>query len=229
MGIDRFTPGRVQGTRKFGYAESIGTTAQTIWEHGGLYPYQSSGSVLQYKSGSTQDSPAGTGAGWLTTIGVDSAYNVVTETVTLNGTNVVTGTAMFVHPYRSYVESCGSTGTNVGVISASSRTIINSGVGQTQMCTYTVPTGKVGYLYALAVSETGGTNDYFIGDLTVQEFGKGWRNRDRFYVSPHKDLQRDFSDDPIKLPEKSRVEIRGRASANTVSVAADFVIREKDA
>jgi hypothetical protein len=114
-------------------------------------------------SDDTDDTSAGTGARTVEIEGLDSSWNVLTETVTMNGTTPVVTTGSFLRVYRARVVTAGSSGTNEGTITFTNTTssniiaqisVDNSGFGQTLMACYTIPAGKTGYLISLDFSSS---------------------------------------------------------------------------
>ena len=154
--------GKIPGysmVNKFGYNSSIGSGAfETIWETGNNYPWQSSAVTVDAVSDDTNDDVAGTGARTLRIQGLDGSYNLVEETVDMDGTTVVTTTQTFLRVFRMSVETAGTSGNNVGNISVTYTggsdvaATISPGNGQTLMCLYTIPAGYTGYLLSIDVS-----------------------------------------------------------------------------
>jgi len=120
-----------------GYTSNIGTTTGALWEGqtgtSGLYVYPSSAVLMTFVSTSASDTST------VTINGTDANFNMLSETVKLNGvTGVNTVNAYFRVNSIMYVG-----GTNVGVITAKNGGItyaqINVGIGQSQMSVFTVP------------------------------------------------------------------------------------------
>ena len=154
--------GKVPGytmVNKFGYNSSIGSGAfETIWETGGQLVFQTTAQTVDVVSGDVNDDVAGTGARTLRIQGLDSSFDLVEETVDMDGTTTVTTTQTFLRVFRMSVETAGTSGNNEGDITAtySSTTdtaaTITAGNGQTLMATYTIPNGYTGYLLSLNIS-----------------------------------------------------------------------------
>jgi hypothetical protein len=135
---------------KFGYNPDIDTATdpETIWSHGGLYPWSAldgAAQTLYVKSSSGSDTMT------VTFTGHNNAGEEINDTVTLNGTTPVTSNSTFKRIYRAFVN--GNT-VNAGEITwhtvSGSGTVvcaIAAGEGQTLMALYSVPAGKTGYLY----------------------------------------------------------------------------------
>jgi hypothetical protein len=154
--------GKVPGysmVNKFGYNSSIGSGAfETIWETGNDYPWQSSAVTVDVVSDDTNDNLAGTGARTLRIQGLDSSYNLVEETVDMDGTTTVTTTQTFLRVFRMSVETAGTSGNNEGTITVTYTggsdvaATITAGNGQTLMTLYTIPAGYTGYLLSMNIS-----------------------------------------------------------------------------
>jgi len=154
--------GKIPGysmVNKFGYNSSIGSGAfETIWETGDDYPWQSTAVTVDVVSDDTNDDVAGTGARTLKIQGLDSSYNLVEETVDMDGTTTVTTTQTFLRVFRMSVETAGTSGNNVGNISVTYTggsdvaATITAGNGQTLMTLYTIPAGYTGYLLSMNIS-----------------------------------------------------------------------------
>jgi len=154
--------GKVPGysmVNKFGYNSSIGSGAfETIWETGNDYPWQSSAVTVDVVSDDTNDDVAGTGARTLRIQGLDGSYNLVEETVDMDGTTTVTTTQTFLRVFRMSVETAGTSGNNEGTITVTYTggsdvaATITEGNGQTLMTLYTIPAGYTGYLLSINLS-----------------------------------------------------------------------------
>ena len=153
-----------QPVQIFGYSTAVGSTALgPLWEgltlSGGTYAYPSSAGQVVLVSSSASD----TSALSLQIQGLDSNYNILTETIALNGTSNVTS----VNSYLRINGLFATNGTNVGTITAKIATVlyaqINPGVGQTQMSVYTVPSGYSFYLsYIQANASIGFTSSNYM-------------------------------------------------------------------
>ena len=141
---------------KFGSNPNVKSAGyETIWDGSILYPWATSADTLDVVSTDTDDSSTGTGARTVEIQGLDSSWNILTETVTMNGTTTVTTTNDFLRVFRARVVTAGSTQTNEGTITMNHTTsgdlqaqisFDTIGVGQTLMACYTIPAGKTGYI-----------------------------------------------------------------------------------
>ena len=131
------------------------TTPSDIWEQGGIYTFDTNGTApIAYISSSdnadVQD---------IEIIGLDINGNEVTQTVTLTGQAVVVLNTALWRVFRMSNEGAVNVSgiiylgidptPTAGIPSPTSsiRAIINDGNNQTLMCIYTIPKGKVGFLF----------------------------------------------------------------------------------
>lgn len=132
---------------------TVSSDPEDIWEGGGEYPFSTSADIISISSsnaGDTQD---------ISIQGLGADGREVIQNVTLQGQTVVPLTTPLLRVYRMENESnvnllgtvyCYSgTEATLGVPSGGSvkKAIINNGNNQTLMAIYTIPLGKVGFLY----------------------------------------------------------------------------------
>ena len=158
--------GQIQGHSTvivFGYNPDVDTSEETIWPDGGLIPHPTTASVLKISSSSTDDALAGTGARTVFIEGVDGNFNVVSETVILNGQTAVNTTNSYLYVNSFYVATVGSGGANVGNINAGTGNVTSGvpavlydiiAIGYNQRTTghYCVPAGFTGYMIGGSIS-----------------------------------------------------------------------------
>ena len=148
---------------KFGYNPTVGSSNyESIWEGSNAYPWMSTDDQLEVLSSDANDTSAGTGARTVELQGLDSSWNLLTETVTMNGTSAVTTTGSFLRIFRARVVTAGTSLRNEGDITirdqdtSTTRALITNGVtdgnGQTLMAVYTIPAGKTGYIININIS-----------------------------------------------------------------------------
>lgn len=185
--------GNVSGhtaVQKFGRNNDIDTAAaEDIWAGGGTRAYLSSAETMDIASASTNDdgSPAGTGAQSVIIEGLDSSYEEISETVTMNGTTAVTTTNSYLRVHRLYVHDVGSVETNDGDItcdpttsgSGSRQALVAAGDGQTLIGHYTVPANKTAYMVGGQISVAPSAGSTGVKQASVRLFqrpeGKAWR------------------------------------------------------
>jgi hypothetical protein len=162
-----------QAVNIFGYSTAIGNVEQAIWEGsttaGNDYVFPTSSAQLQIVSTSASD---GTSLS-VQILGLDSNFNILTETIALNGTTAVTSVNSYYRVNGLYVVN----GSNVGTITATQggATIyayINPGIGFTQMAVYTVPNGYTFYRYLQSLNSSfSGSNFATVRQQTKYNLG----------------------------------------------------------
>lgn len=213
---------------KFGLVEgSAGTTWTTVWSAADtaatkLYPWDTTAGTLSVVSSLGDDTDGGAGTHTITVYGLDTNYNEVSETFTMSGTTeTAEGVVVFHRVYRAKVSS-GST--NVGTIGVFNGTAlvaqIAPGMGQTQMCVYTIPAGKTGYLTRLGASSS--KNESTIVSLFQRPHLKTFQLT-ASAMALHQNSQTLDFDVPLTFPEKTDLDLRQVGAVNNV-VAADFNI-----
>lgn len=213
---------------KFGLVEgSAGTTWTTVWSAAdtietNLYPWDITAGTLSVVSSSGDDTDGGAGTHIITVYGLDTNYNEVSETFTMSGTTeTAEGVVVFHRVYRAKVSS-GST--NVGTIDVFNGTALVAQIapemGQTQMCVYTIPAGKTGYLTRLGASSS--KNEATIVSLFQRPHLKTFQLT-ASAMALHQNSQTIDFDVPLVFPEKTDLDLRQVGAVNNV-VAADFNI-----
>ena len=178
-GLD-ISMGRIPGYSvidKFGENPEIdtGSTPEDIWELGGLYIYDANNTapIVSLISDNALDTQV------ISITGLDINGNQVDQEVTLNGTTRVALTTPLWRVYRMANE--GVTGEDIngtvycyigtgGVPAAADiRALIDNGHNQTLMALYTVPLGKVGFLFR---GELGGSRSQNAGALQCAYYSR---------------------------------------------------------
>jgi hypothetical protein len=147
--------GKVVGASQvniFAYSDFVKNTYYTLWENTGTiqYAFPASAVVMTLASTSASDNTQAT----VLITGLDTNWDLQTETVTLNGTTNVNTTKSFLRINNMIMTSPGtSQTTNIGTITAKSSSIIyaqiNVGIGRSQAAVYSVPNGYTMYLYSI--------------------------------------------------------------------------------
>lgn len=217
---------------KFGTRTAIAAATQSlIWEGtNALYTYLTSAEQLKVTSSSAQDGVAGTGILTLTMVGLDSNWNELIETVTMNGLTPVTTTASFLRINRAYGATSGSSLTNVGNITITNNAGTNqlvyipAGDGQTLMTLWTVPVGKEAYLTQITASTDSNKGARVSIYTRLNDGGTlyPWQIKYRAYLFSGNEV---FPFNiPFKIPAKTDIEVRYTtpASAGVTSGGATF-------
>jgi len=163
-------------------------------------------------------------------VGLDENYVELEETVTVSSSAATTTTNSFLRIFRAYVTN--GSETNVGNINiqkgGTTVARITAGKAQTLMAVYTVPAGKTGYiLKGVATCQSGADAT---GDMFIRYFGQdSFRVGHSFEVSgTGGEYLYDFGV-PVKIPEKSDIDIRCSVRSNNARVTAAFdIILDED-
>jgi len=162
--------------------------------------------------------------------GLDANYNVANETVTLTAATGNASTTEFIRVYRAYMTN--GSATNVGnvTIKAGATTVaqITAGKGQTLMAVYTVPAGHTAYLIqGVATCQDGADAT---GDMFVRYFGESaFRVGHTFEVCGDGGEYFYHFACPIKIPEKSDIDVRATVRSNNARITAAFdIILDED-
>jgi hypothetical protein len=135
-------------TRAAVYGHTPTPAANTdTWEGAGLYPFQSTATVLEILSASANDTAAGTGARTFTLSGLDANFNPVSEVLTMAGVTPVQTTKSYIRVNSLTIATAGSGGVNAGDVTlrvtgaGATQAIARANYGFAKSAIYTVPTG----------------------------------------------------------------------------------------
>ena len=228
---------------KFGRNPNVGNVPETIWMHGGIYQYLDVGSdstVYAY-SASLDDGLGNDGAHTVTVQGLDNDFNLIEETITVNG---AASTASFLRVYRAFVATAGVLAANDGDViistaAAGGGTVLadigvigsgtTTGLGQTQLALYTIPAGKTGYLTTWNVGVSPMNNAVTVTLNSRELDGSApFRSRDIMDIVGGYTTQ-NYSI-PIRFPEKTDIEVRGTGDTGSViSSSFDIILVDNEA
>lgn len=166
-----------EGVNKFGRNPSIAAaTREDLWTAGGLWVPPTTARLHDIASTDVNDdgSPVGTGARTIRVFGLTAWGTAeVSEDIIMDGTTNVPTVNSYVIIHRMIVLTVGSTGGNVGVISATAQTDatvtaeIAATNNQTQMAIYGIPSTQTLYLTGFDASIGSGTTDDIDAYLSV--------------------------------------------------------------
>ena len=135
-----------------GINPDVGITTEDITDQGGTFVYPTAAETWEVISSDANDDDGDTGARTVLITGLDTDYNEITETVTLNGTSAVATTeTTWFRPKSVLVVTAGSTLSNEGTITVrvsgggATRLQIKPANGTSFFGLYTVPAGKTAY------------------------------------------------------------------------------------
>lgn len=239
-GLNR-SRGRVSGqstVHKFGNAPDFDTAdgEVTIWDGAEdgtaweqmVYQYSATADIDSISSSSASDTHD------IVVQGLDTNYDEVSMTVTLNGqTRVALPTALIRNP-RTYndngVASVGhvvvyvNTALTAGIPTDSTqiRSVVDPVNEQTQQCTYTVPAGKTAYMRSWYASTSGANRESnYVIKLKARLFGKVFRVK---HVQTIEDggtsaYQHTYYE-PVAYPEKTDIEMTAEALSSPAATGA---------
>lgn len=227
--------GQIQGhsvVQVFGYNPDVDTSEESVWPADGVVPHPTVASVLKVSSSNANDTAAGTGARTVFIEGVDGDYNVVSETITLNGQTAVDTVNQYLYVNRFFVLTAGSGGKNAGNINAGTGVVTAGvpavlydliGVGNNNRSSshYCVPAGFTGYM-TQGIATAGKTSGGHEVTLKLQQHAPaGLVLTGAIVTLSASVVQYDF-DPPYAIPEKNCVGAVAIGSANDNSVSAFF-------
>lgn len=224
----RVAQGRVPGYSSFsvfGYNPDVDQTEESVWPDGGMVPHPTTDSQLTIVSTSTDDDgdPAGDGARTVYIEGLDENYEIVSETVTMNGTTGVTTTNSYMYVNQFYVATVGSGGANAGEITAKVGAtlydIIATGYNQRTTAHYCVPAGYTAYLLEgvfTAGQDSGSTG---VTGYLKQHGPDGILRVGAVASLNNGSIQYDFAN-PYVVPEKNCIGASAIGAANNNLVSA---------
>lgn len=215
--VGGFAPGWSY-VNKFGRNPDIsaGTAPEDVWNGGGFYTgFPSQVETVQVFSSSATDDTSSTGAHSIRITGLDTNWDVLSETITLDGMTPVNSVNQFRRVHTAQVVTAGSGGVNVGTITCRHTTttanvffVMPIGNNQTNVCAYTVPAGFTGYIQfesgnIRAASTTAQVQGYY----WTRSFGGVFRGRRPFGLSTSINVSRPITGGLV-LTEKSDVVVR---------------------
>jgi hypothetical protein len=226
---------------KFGAAPDFDTDDNevTIWDganDGGIdemsYTYSATAAIDTISSsnnGDTQD---------IEIQGLDSNYDLVTQTVTLTGQTQATLGTSLIRVFRAknvgstnlagdvyiFEQTADAGGDGIPDDTTKIRAVIYAANNQTEMAIYTVPDGKSAYMRGFYATNAGArqTADYLI-KLKVRPFGQVFQLKHKMVIPDTTAPFQHIYTDPQKFTEKSDIEMTvqvltaGKTDANMIA------------
>ncbi len=222
---------------RFGLNKDLSTPGEDIWTAGNSYQgflSVSSAQTLIMFSTSSEDSAAGSGTGArsVTLTGLDINWDAITETVSLDGLNVTSTALTFLRLNDVTVNSAGGSRRAAGLISiltVNSLTRMSevvSGLGNSLMAMYTVPSNKTALMLSFhsSVLKGGGASvgvdihlHQTLGDVETMVKEVGVSTNGTNYLQHFFPL-------PEAFVEKTDIHFEGHTAANNTEVATGFSI-----
>lgn len=229
LGIAKGQFRNISSIHKFGAVPAMSqNTTGTVWDvNDTVYPWSA------FATAGTLSIPAvnaSDNAKQLVLIGLDENYAELTETITVSSTVAVTTTNSFIRIFRAYMTNGSATNVENINIQKGGTTVarITAGKGQTLMAVYTIPAGKIGYLMKGTATIQAGADA--TGDMFVRYFGQqAFRVGHTFEISGNGgEYTYDFAI-PVKLPEKTDIDVRTSVRSNNARLSAAFdIILDED-
>lgn len=225
-----------QSIQIFGYNPDVDTTEEAVWPDGGTVPRPTVASVLKVSSTSASDTSAGTGARTVFIGGVDGNYNVIGETITLNGQTEVNTTKSYLYVNEFYVLTVGTGGHNIGTINAGTGTV-TAGVpavlydliaptyNNRTTAHYCVPVGYTAYMVEGIITTGQASGNSSVTGFLKQYGTDGILRVGAVATLNNGSVQYDF-DPAYRIPEKNCVEATaiGAAANNAVSAFFNLIL-----
>lgn len=196
----------------FGYAPTLGTTFQTVWNGTGTYAFPSSAVQMDVVSTSASDTMA------IVISGLDANYESIAEIITVTGTTPVTTTQSFYRINSATILA----GSNVGNITLSNGgTVygyIGAGIGTTQACLFTTPADHSLYIFRISItSGTVNPNKYISYRNRVDSSnGRTLRVANSTFQSDMQTFDRQI---PFRVAPKSDFQFEAKSSSGTNEVS----------
>jgi len=211
------------GVHKFGAVPAMSqNNTGTVWDvNDTMYPWASwdtAGTVSILTVNSSDNGKT------ITLVGLDANYQNQSEEVVVSSSGAVTTTKTWKRLYRAYVSS----GTdNVGAITVQKGGVtvlqITAGKGQTLMAIYTVPAGHTAYLLSGVCSVQDGADA--TGNMYVRYSSEdAFRIGHSFEVAGRGGPYSHKFEIPVRLPEKTDIDVRATVRSNNARVTAAFDI-----
>ena len=222
INVDKQLVEDFSGVTKFGYSSSVGGTFQTIWDGNSTYIYPSSAGTATVTSTNTASDNGGT----VEIQGLDSNYDIATETLVIGGS---AGTKSFIRVFRAVMKTATTGNANVGTLSVIVSTVtvakITPEYGQTLMSVYTIPRNKRGYIVQLDVGSSKDLENEIRIIAKQITNGNVWNTKE-FITTRGGFIQKNYIY-PLKFDEKTDIEIVAKSSA-TSSISAGFELFLED-
>lgn len=201
---------------KFCYNGSVPTGSEIdIWTPGGTRVNLTTAERMVVTSSDSLD---------VTIKGIDGDYNLLTETVSMNGVDPTTTTGLFLSVYSCQIDPL-TPSINAGNIDVTSEVSlalqarIDAGEGQTQMCHFVIPAGYTGFLESARLLCS--RNDDAIVKFQESLEGNAYITKVPVEISDATPSLA-FQANPLKITEKTWIRITGEAKTNSTRISADY-------
>jgi hypothetical protein len=204
----------------FGFNTAIGTDFIAAWELNTSYVYPNTAIKMTANSSSSSDTSVS-----VRVIGLDENYDVISETITINGTSPVTTNNSFFRINDVITLSGNAIGDILIANNNTTYAKVNAGTGKNQASIFTVPRGHEFYLYRIdAFSATATLNNRFLffRNFTRSPSGVILQVAQTTFLE-NMNIQRRI---PFRYTEKTdiQLQVKGSAGSQEVGVFAEGVL-----
>lgn len=206
----------------YGFQTSVTTANIPIWEVAGAYTYPAAATTMNLVS--TVNTGADKTGTTVLIQGLDSAYEPISETLTLNGTTVVVTTKSYLRIQSMSIASVTSRTMPTGTITLKDLTNtttyaqMNPSIGRSQMSIYTVPAGYTFYLSRVdAYTSANGSSADWVQYRNVQTSPTGVVSLSQ--QAPFTNTYHAQRVMPRAFAEKTDLQLQAKTSANTYAVS----------
>ncbi len=229
------------GVNAFGHNAAVGTSAEDLWIQGGTLTRMTSAETMNIVSTDTDDdgSPVGDGARTVFIAGLDSAFDPISETITMNGTSNVLTSNSYIRVRKLVVLTAGlptTTNTNLGIITATAssastvQATIAIGDGISQNVQYTVPNNKRSLLYKVelnAFKNTGGNSGIKFDAVITPPSAASFIIVEKAMETDQPELEVFFTP-PVPFVEKTDIKMTAVSTLSGSELYARFMMIEID-
>ena len=224
LGVQKGLVTNFSGVHKFGLNTAVGTSFETIWDGNNTYTYPSSAGTATVTSSDTSSDNNGT----VEIQGLDSNYDLATETLTIGGS---AGSTSFIRVFRAIMKTANTGTANVGTITitVSSTTVaqIRPTYGQSLMAIYTIPRKYNGYILQLDIGSSKDLENEI--RLITKEIDNGNVFNTRSFITTRGGFMEKNYIVPVEVTEKTDIELIAKASATSaVSGGFELVLEKVD-
>ena len=222
LGVQKGLVTNFSGVHKFGLNTAVGTSFETLWDGNNTYTYPSSAGTATVTSSDTASDNNGT----VEIQGLDSNYDLATETLTIGGS---ASTTSFIRVFRAIMKTANTGTSNVGTITVtvSSTTVaqIRPTYGQSLMAIYTIPRKYNGYILQLDIGSSKDLENEI--RLITKEIDNGNVFNTKSFITTRGGFIEKNYIVPVVLPEKTDIELIAKASATSAVSGGFELILEK--
>ena len=218
LGVQKGLVSNFSATGIFGYNPDISSTFETISSVGGIYVYPAASSTAVATSSNTASDNTGT----VLISGLDSNYDLASETITIGGS---ASTTSFIRVFSARMVTANTGDANVGniTITVDSKTVayIPATYGSSLSANYCVPRNYKGYIMSAYAGVS--KQKELTAKIMTKEVNNGnvW-NTVGFQTTFAVPVYQQFVV-PIQINEKTDIEMRALTDATT-SVSGGFTI-----